>query len=211
MVKRAYEKYADLCDIHHYFESEPPQIYSGNNYSSYLTVKQQMGYLQRKDAFSFEAEHGILEYITGKRLNQSNLVLFGAGNAARWYVRRIRHIIDSALSFDIVDNNPEYHGQPLKEPSVINLNVLHVSAYHGSKSLVVKPPDVLAEYGRRNLIIIICIGSHESEGAIEIGQQLLNMGYREGNEFYYLDKLDNSMNLPLSEIARNYYYEDRLK
>jgi hypothetical protein len=54
-----------------------------------------------------------------------------------------------------------------------------------------------------NCVVIVAINKYYSDASKQIEADLVKLGFREGKEFYHLQKLDNSALLPIDDIALN--------
>ena len=100
MISRTYDKYWKLCEISDFYESGKQKMYFSGNNASYLSTKQKKEFLLKTGINNLLGEKLLLEYITKKNLADTNLIVFGAGDKAKWMARRYEYCIKSAKTFD---------------------------------------------------------------------------------------------------------------
>lgn len=63
---------------------------------------------------------------------------------------------------------------------------------------MIQPPDIIKESASEELMVIVAADNYYSGAGMAIGEILINTYHlQEGKEFFFLDKLNNSMNMPL--------------
>lgn len=183
MIKSAYEKYSRLCEISQFYEERPCKVYHAGIKDGYLTLKQKRDFYEDH---SYEKE--ILSYIVGKNIEDLSLVVFGVGEKARLMLRRYRKKIKRFKEVFFIDSKKS--GQTFFE-------------------FKVESPEILYEFNREKLMVIVATDTYYSDAGRTIGEDLINVyQLKEGKEFFYLDKLNNSMNLPLDACGTVKYWGD---
>lgn len=172
MITSAYEKYNKLCGISQYYEQRASKTYYAGIKDGYLTLKQKQDFYEGK---SYEKE--ILSYITGKKLEDLCLIVYGAGDKGKWMLVRYREKMKKFKQIIIVDKNKI--GQKFFQ-------------------FIIQPPEVIKQFDKNEIMVIVAADNYYSGVGKEIGETLVNDYYlHDGKEFFFLDKLNNSMNMPL--------------
>jgi len=209
-VTRQYEKYKDVCNSSEYFEEvdkESPDIYYNGDYAAYLTLQDKLDWVYKQNDKMFINSRTLLEHITNKDLPETNVIVFGAGSAARWLIKRFDSYLSRAKSFNIVDNNEARIGHPVSFSDWTIDPIVKASLASKFQNEPIKEPIIINSFlgKKQNLLVIIATGKYYSDASVSIGKQLIEQfGLTEGKEFFFLDKLNNSMNMPLTEEARMY-------
>lgn len=172
MITSAYNKYSRLCDISQFYEERKEKVYYAGIRDSYLTLQQKQDFYERK---FYEKE--ILSYISGKKIENLHLIIYGAGDKGKWMLVRYREKMKKFKKVSIVDSKKV--GQDLS-------------------GFIIQPPDIIKESDTEKLMVIVAADNYYSGAGMAIGEILINTYHlREGKEFFFLDKLNNSMNMPL--------------
>lgn len=172
MLTSAYRKYHDICDVSLFYEQRTEKIYYAGIKDSYLTLQQKQIFYEGR---SFEKE--IFTYIIGKKIEELRLIIYGAGDKGKWMLVRYREKIKKFKEVIIVDANKE--GQLFSGYTINN-------------------PEIIKNYKVSEIVVIVATDNYFSGAGKEIGEVLTNKyNLREGNNFFFLDKLNNSMNMPL--------------
>lgn len=176
MIQEKYEKYHRLCDISSFYEDKPYNMYYSGIHSGYLTMDQKRNYFLNKTP-----ERDLLSYIVGKDISSLNLIIYGAGDKGMWMYRRYRNLIRKFKSAIYVDKNrcgQELNGLKVENPSII---------------------DTLE---RGTFIIIVAADKYYEGAGLAISNELINKyDFRDGKDFYMLDKLNASSQLYLDDIS----------
>ena len=135
--------------------------------------------MQQKQAFyegkTYEKE--ILSYISGKKIEELTLIVYGAGDKGKWMAVRYREKMKKFKKVIFVDTK---------------------KAGENFFGHVIQPAEIIAEMEPEKLMIIIAADNYYSGAGKSIGESLINNYHlKEAKEFFFLDKLNNSMNMPL--------------
>ena len=172
MIKSTYDKYSLLCEVSQFYETRKEKNYYSGIKAGYLTLKQQREFLECQ---AFEKE--ILSYISGRKIEELNLYIYGAGDKGKWMLVRYREKLKKFKSVTIVDKNKigqDFYGY------------------------IIQSPEVLLTCDPQEIMVIVAANAYYSGVGKEIGNELLYKYHlHDGKEFFFLDKLNNSMNMPL--------------
>lgn len=172
MLTSAYEKYHDLCEVSQIYEQRKDKVYYAGIRDSYLTLLQKQAFYEGR---SYEKE--ILSYIIGKKIEGLRLIIYGAGDKGKWMLIRYREKMKKFKEVIIVDQNKQGHD------------------FYG---YIIKSPEIIRNYKMSEIIVIVAANTYYSGAGKGIGEVLTDKyDLREGKEFFFLDKLNNSMNMPL--------------
>lgn len=172
MITSTYEKYYRLCDVSQFYEQRTNKIYYAGIKDSYLTLQQKQAFYEGK---TYEKE--ILSYISGKKIEELTLIVYGAGDKGKWMAVRYREKMNKFKKVIFVDTK---------------------KAGENFFGHVIQPAEIIAEMEPEKLMIIIAADNYYSGAGKSIGESLINNYHlKEGKEFFFLDKLNNSMNMPL--------------
>lgn len=172
MILSTYEKYSRLCDISQFYEQRKNKIYYSGIKDSYLTLQQKRDFYEGK---SYEKE--ILSYISGKKIENVNLIVYGAGDKGKWMMVRYREKMQKFKDVFVVDAK---------------------KAGQNFFGHIIQSPEIIKEFMSDTFMIIIAADNYYSGAGEAIGDFLTNnYHFREGKDFFFLDKLNNSMNMPL--------------
>lgn len=197
-IREAEQQWRLLTEISDYYESTEHQIYYGGMKASYLSEYQKQYFL--KNAWSMERT--IFEYITQKKFEKMHLVIYGAGDKGKWAIRRYHDYIGRVAQFSIVDSDVNKHGKKINEV---------LSSYDWDFNLphnyLIEKPQILNNINKENLVVIVACDKYYSGAGAEIGNMLMKeYGLKEEKEIYFLDKLNNSMDMHMSSSATPFYF-----
>lgn len=173
-VAAAYAK--EWEDINAFFVPKEYCPYYVGDCVSYISYDQKLFFFEKRP------QAGMISYITGKKPEETTLIVYGAGNKGTYFVDRYQKEISRYKDFFYIDSNPELWGKtkkdyPVKEPAEIN-------KYKG------------------NCIVIVAVKNYYEKNGREISSKLANeFKLTEGKDFLMLDKLDNSQRLELTECV----------
>lgn len=195
MIRRAAEKYKDLCELSDFYEEyAAKKMYYLGPHVSYLTEAQKQEFILRQgEARGYCDETNWLEFVTNKTLKKSHLIVYGAGDAARWMLRRYKKYCDQALTFDLVDGNQEKWGKRMEIDTYDRMLLF---------SYEIKSPEIIRNYEKDSLLIIVAANNYFLDSGRAIAKVLMEeFGLQEEKHFFMLDKLNNSMSIKITEAA----------
>ena len=83
--------------------------------------------------------------------------------------------------------------------------------FNPTQNYLIKEPQIIRKYSKEKLLIIVAADKYYEGAGLKIANELIEKyNFREGKEFFMLDKLNNSMLLPLGEAARPFGWMDVL-
>lgn len=172
-----YQYQVKQLDTYFTKSSEDIIYYSGPN-ASYLSQSQKEHYYNNRGKYS-----NILEYILKSSLEDRTLVIWGAGDKGFLMMRRYAHIVDKFGKCFYVDKDSKKHNTRLNGLSVFS-------------------PDEIKKIDKNKIVIIIAVKDYDSAIGRKIAADLYHdYSFREGREFFFLDKLDSSARMALDDIA----------
>lgn len=178
MLHETFEKYRFLCDISSIFEKRSPKIYFSGVSMGYLTRNEQEIFLQGRSL-----EKNLFAYILKRKLPETHLIIYGAGDKGKWLHHRYREEIALCRSCIYVDNDNAKQGTFLNGYKILS-------------------PSVIAKYPRNKLIILIASSHSYDASSRSIALELCNIyDFEEGKEFFMLDKLNASAQYALSDFG----------
>lgn len=177
--KQMFKKKVEKVDS--FFENNQTVPYYAGEFVSYLSYQQKQKYLQEK----YEWDN-FLHYVTGKKPRDTTLVIYGAGGQGYQMLIRYRQIIKSYKNCFFVNNGIG------KKEKVIRYNGFEIH-----------PVSKIQQLDKDKCVVIVAINKYYSDVSKQIEADLVKLGFREGKEFYHLQKLDNSALLPIDDIALN--------
>ena len=192
-IKEAEEHWGKLCELSEYYESAEHQIYYSGMKASYLSESQKMNFINN----AWKIERTIFEYIVHKNFEKMHLVFYGAGDKGKWALRRYKDYIGRAAEFRIVDGDMNKWGKGIND-------VLVNKDWDINKSYnyIIENPQILRSIDKENLVVIVTCDRYYSGSGAEIGRILIKeYALREGEEMFFLDKMNNSMDLHLSSTS----------
>ena len=126
-----------------------------------------------------------------------HLVIYGAGDKGKWAVRRYQDYISRAKEFVIVDGDKNKQGK-----GILDVTGKGFGDFNPIKNYIIESPDILHTIGKENMVVIVACDKYYSGAGAEIGNLLIDKyGLKENEEFYFLDKLNNSMELHMSSTS----------
>lgn len=197
-LKEAYEKWNNLCTLSGFYEDTKPAIYYEGMKAAYISNNQKKVELNR-----CLRERTLFEEVVKHKFEAMHLVFYGAGDKAQWALRRYYSYILRCKDFSIVDGSDNKIG---KKTNDVFTGVRHMD-YTRVPDFVIQEPDHIRQIDKRELVVIVTANAYYEGVGVAIGNRLTEKyGLREGKEFFFLDKLNNSLELPLSEVMRPYYH-----
>ena len=143
----------------------------------------------------------ILAYISGKDIENLHLIVYGAGDKAMWMYERYREKIKKFKSVHIVDEKK--NGENMHNERVYDHNK---TIWGGIK---IEDPSIIKSYRKGELFVIVAAYEYWRGAGRSIGNRLIDeYGLSDGKEFFFLDKLNNSMVLPMDECGWTMKYLD---
>ena len=190
-ISQVYNKWNKRLSVSEFYEMDKPALYYEGVNANYLSAKKRRELVEtvKLDMWSEKA----LECIFQRELSKTTPFLYGAGDRAKWVMRRWRKTFSLFKNIRIIDSNIGKQGKNLSEIFSVEEHDRYVETGH-----IVENPECLREIGK-NDVVIIC-ANHYYEGAgIEIGNYLQEeFGLRDGNNMFFIDKLDNSLKIEIS-------------
>lgn len=199
-LTEAYNQWNNLCTLSDFYENTDPTIYYEGMQASYISNYQKK--LEEKKSFR---ERTIFEELVGNKFENMHLVFWGAGDKAQWAVKRYYSYILRCKHFSIVDSDPRKIGRSTNE-------FFDVDKYwngHSAGDFIIESVDIIKQIDKKNLVIVVTADRYYEGAGIAIGNMLTEKyGFRDGEEFFFLDKLNNSLELPLSETMQVFSFLD---
>ena len=197
-LSAAQQKYEKLCALSDYYESTPIQIYYEGMKSSYLSEQKKFDYIKE----SWKLERTIFEVITKTNFEDMHLIFYGAGDKAHWATKRYSNYIRRAKKVSVVDGNPDKQGKAFSEVFPDNSWELEEG-----EEQTIQSPDIIDDVPRDKLVVIVAVNSYYQNPGASIGNYLIQeFGLKEGRNFFFLDKLNNTMDMHLSETSTPLFY-----
>lgn len=189
-IREAEQKWRLLCELSEYYESAPSQIYYSGMKASYLSEQQKQMFLKN----AWKLERTVFEFITKKDFENMHLVLYGAGDKGKWAIRRYQDYIRRAAKFSIVDGDVNKHGKGINDVMPKDSwDFCYVENY------IIENPQIIRNIRKENLVVVITCDKYYAGAGAEIGNMLMKeYSLEEEKELYFLDKLNNSMDLHMS-------------
>ena len=199
-ISETYNKWNSICTLSNFYENTKPAVYYDGMKASYISDFQ-----KKIEMNNTLREHTIFEEVVNHKFENMHLVFWGAGDKAQWALRRYFRYILKCKNFTIVDSDCNKIGKKTNEcfKGVKDWNANRVSDF------IIESTDCIEKISKNELVIIIT-ANHYYEGAgAAIGNLLTERyGFRDGKEFFFLDKLNNSLELPLSESVKLFNHLD---
>lgn len=192
-IQETANKYGGVLELSEFYESTDRQIYYSGIKTSYLSEKQKEYFMRN----SWKMERTIFEYITNKHFEKMHLVFYGAGDKCIWAVRRYHDYIERVKEFSIVDGDERKWGKSINDLAANpdwNLN--------RPKNFHIERPTLIRDIRADILVVVVTCDKYYAGPGAEIGNMLIReYGLQEGKELYFLDKLNNSMDMHLSSTS----------
>lgn len=181
------KQYKDICRLSSFFENRKKTVYFAGFQKSYLSDKQKIDFVQNRVPGA-----NLLELIIGKRMSETNLIIWGAGDRGKWMCSRYKYELAKFKKCIFVDRDKEKIGGQLGGYSI-----------HGIEEI--------NRYSMDDTVIFVA-ANHYYEGAgYSIGCELITQfGFTEGKNFFFLDALDESGKLPISDYSTVQTWVDAL-
>ncbi|MCM1232507.1 MAG: polysaccharide pyruvyl transferase family protein [Ruminococcus flavefaciens] len=186
-ISESVRKYSDICELSAFFENRERTVYFSGFQKSYLSDKQKIDFMQNKVPGA-----NLLELIIGKRMSETNLIIWGAGDRGKWMCSRYKYELKKFKKCIFVDRCREKIGSRLYDYSIYGI-------------------DEINNYSMEETVIFVA-ANHYYEGAgYSIGCELIKQfGFTEGKEFFFLDVLDESGKLSISDFSTVQTWVDAL-
>lgn len=197
-LREVTEKWGNMCKVSEFYEGASPQIYYEGMNASYINKNQER--IQSYDS----CERTLFERITKHNFEEMSIVLYGAGDKGKWALRRYYNYFKRSKKFTIVDSAEEKWGKTSNE-------VMGVEKYDMTycPDFIIENPEIIRKINRKELVVIVAANRYYEGAGNAIGNLLIKKyGLREGKEFFFLDKMDNSIRLELSEAAKPWSFMD---
>ena len=181
-IKRVLNKYLDVCTLSEHFENCQPaqEIYFSGWKAGYLSLQ------EKKDIFLGNKKVDILNYITHKNPRETTLIIWGAGDKGICMLNRYMNVISNYKQTFFVDNNFK--------------NIKSIGFPYFRYEVV--SPDIIRNYSRQERLIIVAADSHICGAGKDIAKSLIqDFSLVEGEDFFMLDKINNSVNIPIDDIG----------
>lgn len=172
------KQYKDMCELSSFFENRDKTVYFAGFQKSYLSDGQKIDYMHQRVPGA-----SLLELIIRKRIPETNLIIWGAGDRGKWMCRRYKYELAKFKKCIFVDRNTEKVGGQLGGYPIYGIEEIN-------------------RYSMNDTVIFVA-ANHYYEGAgHSIGCELITQfGFTEGKDFFFLDVLDESGKLPISDYA----------
>lgn len=155
--------------------------------------------MMRQGRWNYNNETNWLEFVTGKKLSQSHIIVYGAGDKGKWMLKRYDHYFKQAASFHLVDSDSAKYGKKMMDI----VSYVDWGKFTLGSEAIVENPEIIRQYPRNSLLIIVAANNYWSGAGLSIARDLMKQyNLREGKEFFMLDKLNNSMMLGITEASR---------
>lgn len=177
-IKAVEERYESMYDLSKFFETREKTVYFSGFKKSYLSDQIKMDF-----AMGRTFEKNLLELIMKRKLSETNLLIWGAGDKGKWMQNRYYQELLKFKSCTYADKSANKIGTKIGE-------------FH------VKSVDIIDNISRDDTVIIVAANKYYEGAGYEIGCELISKyGYEEGIDFFFLDVLDNSGQFTLSDYA----------
>lgn len=178
LLEEKMKKYKAICSLSEFFEHRENVTYFSPVILGYLTRKQILAY-QKGEV----PQKLFLEYVFGRKLYETHIVIYGAGDKGLWMYDQYKDEIELCRSIIYVDSNPEKWGKTLNGKKILS-------------------PKVLDKYPLEKTIFIIAMNNSYTQGAQEIAKKLTReYGLKEGVNYFMLDKLNKSAVMAVSDVG----------
>lgn len=197
-IKDMEKHWGNLCELSHYYESTEHQVYYNGMKATYLSEFQKRYYLNN----AWKMERTIFEYIVHKKFEKMHLIFYGAGDKGMWAVRRYKDYIERAAEFHIVDGDVNKQGKGLND--ILRGQDWNIDI---PNNYIIENPKMIKSIDKNKLVVVVSCNRYYSGNGAEIGNMLMkDYGLREEQELYFLDKLNNSMEMHLSSTSKPVYF-----
>lgn len=197
-IQETVKRFGGVIEVSEYYESVNRQVYYSGMKASYLSEKQKEYFICN----SWKMERTIFEYITKRHFEKMHLIFYGAGDKCKWAMRRYYNYIERTREFHIVDGDESKWGK--------KVNDLMTNANYDlnlPKNYIVENPEIIRNISKDRLVVIVTCDRYYAGAGVEIGNLLIReYGLQEENELYFLDKLNNSMDMHLSSSSTPFYF-----
>ena len=191
-------KYKDLCELSEYYEGTENQIYYSGMKASYISEVQKAQWIKE----AWKTERSIFEMITKKNFEDMTLIFYGAGDKCRWAIKRYHNYLKRVKQFYVVDsdvNKQQKNVNDIWDNSSWDFNTI--------QNYVVQGPDIIKNIKREDLVVVVTSEKYYQGAGARIGNYLMKeFNLQEGKELFFLDKLNNSMDLHLSDTSVPNYF-----
>ncbi len=199
-IEEAKNTWGGVCELSDYYESTEKQIYYSGMKASYLSEPQKLYFVRN----AWKMERTIFEYIVRKKLEKMHLVFYGAGDKGKWAMRRYYEYIGRAAGFSLVDGDVKKQGKGINDvltSSDWDFNLLG--------NYRIESPQILKNIEKEQLVVVVTCDRYYSGPGADIGNMLIReYGLVEEKELFFLDKLNNSMDMHLSSTSTPFYFLD---
>lgn len=178
MLLKTKKEWEPICELSSYFENSEPRAYFYGVSMGYLTRQQQRVFYERKTT-----ETNFLAYVFGRKLYDTHIVIWGAGDKGKWMMDRYKDDILLAKSCIYVDSDTEKHQKKLNGIKILS-------------------PEVLKKYPLKDTVIIIATTHSFDKAAQSIARKLTaEYGMLEGQNYFMLDKLNATAQYAISDFG----------
>lgn len=192
-------RWQNIFKLSEFYENAEPEIYYAGMHMSYFTDHQKRKFQNRnRDAL---IERTIFEEIIAKPFEDMELVFWGAGDKCTWAIRRYEAYIKRCRGFYVVDGNPDKIGKSMAEIAKVKKGVCGYG-----RNVTVQSPQLIDGIDKKRLVIVVAAEAYYKGAGASIGYDLLARGLKEGKDFFFLDKLNHSMEMGLSVTSRPFTY-----
>lgn len=201
MIKEAHKKWSALCTLSDYYEATDKQIYYSGIKAGYISEYGKQEFYSRRNLEYFDRT--LFEYIVKKKLEKMHLIFYGAGDKGQWALRRYQTYIERAKKFTLMDGDPKKWGKTLEE---INGKIEY--DLNLPPNYVIQSPEVLLKENKESVVLIVCADKYYQGAGAAIGNMLMDKPYymQEGKNLFFLDKMNNSLEMSLSETSKPFYF-----
>lgn len=201
-MKVVLDKWETRCKISEFFESTEPKIYYEGMKAQYLSEEQKFEYTNWY--ISGGNNWSIFEAIINRPIEKTHIVLYGAGDRGKWALRRYYNLFQKCKDFSLVDGDASKWGR--KSNDVMGIEKPDITF---REDVIIENPDIINSIKKENLVVIVAANRYYEGAGSSIGNMLIRKyGLREEKEFFFLDKLDCSMQFALSESSRPISFQD---
>lgn len=200
-VQDTYNKWNKICDLSDYYESTEKQIYYAGIKAGYLGENEKQKFYNREDLEYFDRT--LFEFIVKKKFEKMHLVFYGAGDKGQWALRRYQTYIERAKQFTLIDGDEKKWGKTLRDISISSEFDLSLPPNY-----IVHKPDELLKENLNDVVLVVCADKYYQGAGAEIGNMLMRAPYymKEGKNLFFLDKMNNSLEMSLSETTKPFYF-----
>ncbi len=201
-ISETYKRYENQYSISEFYEGTEPQIYYDGMKMGYLSENQKRTWMLN----AWKLERTLFEYVTDTNFEDMTLVFYGMGDKGMWALKRYRDYIKRARKVLFVDGSPSKIGSEVNK--VFTENSWDLNLVPGCYK--VDSPSVLTEISKtekKNLVTIVCAEHYYRGAGASIGNLLIKeYGLREGENLFFLDKLNNTLEMNLSITSTPFYW-----